>query len=125
MAKKDNQTQFAQAEPILEEIVSRDDEVVLKAKKKASRRKKIIFLGLIFFGLILMILFEMRPGPAPTIMNVPAASPTPTPLPIDESLIGRIQRARASMESIDLYQSDLSFPPIDAAILLDEPPRSN
>lgn len=123
MSKRENQTQFAQVEPIFEEVVSREDEAVLLAKKKKSRQRKIMFLGLFTIGVVLMILLEMQPGPAPTIVNVPAPSATPTPLPVDQSLLGRIQRARASMESIDLYQADLSFPPIDNQIMLDALPK--
>lgn len=123
MSKKDNQTQFAQVEPIFEEVVSREDEEVLRAKKKKARQNKMIFFGLIFVGVLLMILLELQPGPSPTIMNVPAPSPTPTAVPVDQSLLGRIQRGRASMESIDLYQADLSYPPIDAEIMLDVPPK--
>ncbi len=125
MLKKDSQTQFAQIEPIFEEVVSREDVAILLAKKKKSRQRKILFLGLFIIGVVLMILLEMQPGPAPTIVNVPAPSATPTPLPVDQSLLGRIQRARANVESIDLYQADLSYPPIDNEIMLDAPSTQN
>ena len=125
MLKKDSQTQFAQIEPIFEEVVSREDVAILLAKKKKSRQRKILFLGLFIIGVVLMILLEMQPGPAPTIVNVPAPSATPTTLPVDQSLLGRIQRARANVESIDLYQADLSYPPIDNEIMLDAPSTQN
>lgn len=125
MSKSENQTQFAQAEPIFEDAVSREDEAVLLAKKKKSRRRKIMFLGLFLVGVILMILLELQPGPAPTVVIVAAPTPTPTVPPVDQSLLGRIQSARASMESIDLYQSDLSYPSIDPEIMLDQPPKEN
>lgn len=121
--KSDNQTQFAQVEPILAEVVNRDDEAVILSKKKKTRQRRLIFGGLLMLGVLILLILELTPGPAPTLMDGVAPTPTVTPIPIDQSLLGRIQRGRANMEAIDLYQADLSYPPIDVAIMLDEPPK--
>lgn len=118
---KENQTQFAQAEPILEEVVNHDDEAVILAQLARKKKRRLLVGSIGGLLLLIYLLIRLLPSPTPPEVSGPEPTPSVTPMPVDTTLFGRIQRARENVEAIDFYQADLSFPQIEREIFLDPP----
>mgnify|MGYP003976639737 CR=1 FL=1 len=119
-----NQTNFAFEEPIFSDI---NVDLPIKEKPvepvvKKSKKKKIIVIGVssfLFLLILLVAVVKMRKKPETEVVEDNPIKVVRDLSPIEE----RIENARLELEVADPSNQDLTFPPVDMGLRLDEKKR--
>lgn len=119
-----NQTRFSVEEPIFTDynVEIPVDESKQDQVKKPNKRKKILIIGGVVFLVILILLVVLTRGGSP--VEIPIFDPEETPTVVsDDPFVVRIENAKLDLEIADPANQDLTFPPVDMDIRIDEQQR--
>lgn len=119
-----NQTRFSVEEPIFTDfnVEMPVDESQQEQNKKPNKRKKILIIGGVVFFLVIILLLVLTRGKSP--VQIPIFEPEETPTVVsDDPFVVRIENAKLDLEIADPANQDLTFPPVDMDIRIDEKKR--